>query len=124
MKAKKALILFLTLCLAVSSVLCLGVSAEGTEEAGKGLSTGAIVSLCIAGALVVLAVVLCIIKREKVKESLKSYKSEMKKIVWYSREQTVHSSIVVIVCIVFIGAVIAALDFGFSHLLSWIAALV
>ena len=60
----------------------------------------------------------------KIKKFFKDYKSEMKKIVWYSREQTVHSSIVVIVCIVFIGAVIAALDFGFSHLLSWIAALV
>lgn len=60
----------------------------------------------------------------RIGKSLREYKSEMKKIVWYSREQTVHSSIVVIVCIVFNGAVIAALDFGFSHLLSWIAALV
>lgn len=60
----------------------------------------------------------------RIGKALREYKSEMKKIVWYSREQTVHSSIVVIVCIVVIGAVIAALDFGFSHLLSWIAALV
>lgn len=113
MKAKKALILFLTLCLAVSSVLCLGVSAEGKEEAGKGLSTGAIVSLCIAGALVVLAVVLCIIKREKVKESLKSYKSEMKKITWYPKKQVWASTLFVIVSVLAIAAVIGLLDYAF-----------
>ena len=31
----------------------------------------------------------------RIGKSLREYKSEMKKIVWYSREQTVHSSIVV-----------------------------
>lgn len=60
----------------------------------------------------------------RIGKSLREYKSEMKKIVWYSREQTVHSSVVVIVCIIVIGAVIAGLDYGFSHLLSWIAGLV
>ena len=52
----------------------------------------------------------------RIGKSLREYKSEMKKIVWYSREQTVHSSIVVIVCIVFIGAVIAIqMQINFSN---------
>lgn len=113
MKAKKALILFLTLCLAISSVLCLGVSAEEAEEASKGLSTGAIVSLCIAGALIIALVVVCIVKREKVKESLKSYKSEMKKITWYPKKQVWASTLFVIVSVIAIAAVIGLLDYAF-----------
>ena len=113
MKAKKALILFLTLCLAISSVLCLGLSAEEAEEASKGLSTGAIVSLCIAGALIIALVVVCIVKREKVKESLKSYKSEMKKITWYPKKQVWASTLFVIVSVIAIAAVIGLLDYAF-----------
>jgi len=114
MKAKKALILFLTLCLAFSTVLCLGVSAEDAEEtASKGLSTGSIVSLCIAGALIIAAVVLCIVKREKVKESLKSYKSEMKKITWFPKKQVWASTLFVIVSVLAISAVIGLLDYAF-----------
>lgn len=113
MKAKKALILFLTLCLAFSMVLCLGVAAEDTAETSKGLSTGSIVSLCIAGALIIAAVVVCIVRREKVKESLKSYKSEMKKITWYPKKQVWASTLFVIVSVIAIAAVIGLLDYAF-----------
>lgn len=114
MKATKALILFLTLCLAIGSVLCLGVAAEdAAKTANKGLSVGAIVSLCIAGALIIAAVVLCIIKREKVKESLRSYKSEMKKITWFPRKQVWASTLFVIVSVLVISAVIGLLDYAF-----------
>lgn len=114
MKAKKALILFLTLCVAFSAVFCLGVAAEdAADNANKGLSTGAIVSLCIAGALIIAAVVICVIKREKVKESLKAYKSEMKKITWYPKKQVWASTLFVIVSVIAIAAVIGLLDYAF-----------
>ena len=115
MKATKALVLFLTLCLAIGSVLCLGVAAEdAAATASKGLSVGAIVSLCIAGALIIAAVVLCIIKREKVKESLRSYKSELKKITWCPFKSVKNSTAIVVAFTVVLAAIIAVLDLGFS----------
>lgn len=114
MKAKKAVILFLTLCLAVGAFLCLGVSAEDAEGAAAGkLSTGALVSLIIGGVLIVVAVVLCIVRREKLKETLKSYKSEMKKITWYPRKQVVASTVFVVVSVLVIALVIGMLDYAF-----------
>ena len=114
MKAKKAVILFLTLCLAVGASLCLGVSAEDAEEAAAGgLSTGALVSLIIGGVLIVAVIVLCIVKRAKLKETLKSYRSEMKKITWYPRKQVVASTVFVVVSVLVIAVVIGMLDYAF-----------
>lgn len=62
--------------------------------------------------------------KERLAKSLREYKSELKKIVWYSREQTFHSTVVVIVSILLVGAAVAVVDFGFSHLLSWLASLI
>lgn len=62
--------------------------------------------------------------KERIAKSLREYKSELKKVVWYSREQTFHSTIVVIVTVLALGVAVAAVDFGFSHLLSWLASLV
>ena len=52
------------------------------------------------------------------------YKSELKKIVWYSREQTFHRTIVVLVSIIVSAAVIAVVDFSFSHLITWLGSLI
>ncbi len=38
----------------------------------------------------------------------------MKKIVWYSRHDTIHSTILVIVSIVIVSAVVSVLDLGFT----------
>ncbi|MFA6947919.1 MAG: preprotein translocase subunit SecE [Eubacteriales bacterium] len=51
---------------------------------------------------------------DKVKRFFRDYKSEMKKIVWYSRKDTIHSTILVVVAIVISAAFIGAIDFGFS----------
>ena len=54
---------------------------------------------------------------------LKDCKSELKKIVWFSKEQTIKSTAVVIVVLVVCSAVISGLDVGFSKLVNWLATL-
>ena len=63
-------------------------------------------------------------RRERIAKSFREYKSELKKIVWYSREQTFHSTIVVLVSIIVSAAVIAVVDFSFSHLITWLGSLI
>ena len=118
MKTKKSLVLFLISCLLLSSLLCLGVAAEDGETKGifGNMSTGAIVSLCIGAALVVLIVVLCIVKRQKVVEGCRAYRSEMKKITWYSWKNVVRGTVFVLVCVLIIAVVVGLLDFVFFEL--------
>ena len=119
MKMKKCLLLLLTVCLAFS-LLCIGVAAhaeETTEEAtgvfGTNLSVGDFVSLCIAGVALLVVIVLCIVKREKLAESLRAYKREMKNVTWFSWKNVVRSTVFVIVAIVVVAAVIGLLDYAF-----------
>lgn len=78
------------------------------------------------GALVVFAVVCFIcIKRENkfgnwLKKIFKDYKSELKKIVWASKDFTVKSTIVVIVCLLVCAGVIGLLDVGLNALILWL----
>ncbi|MBQ4648965.1 MAG: preprotein translocase subunit SecE [Clostridia bacterium] len=58
------------------------------------------------------------------KKFFKDYKSELKKIVWASKDFTVKSTIVVIVCLLVCAGVIGLLDFGLSKLLLWLLSLV
>lgn len=61
-------------------------------------------------------------KAEKPKVSLgarlskfwREYKSELKKIVWFSRDDTIRGTILVLVSIVVVSIVISALDMTFS----------
>ncbi len=52
--------------------------------------------------------------KERIAKFFRDYKSELKKIVWCSPKQTLNNSILVIACILVLGAVIALLDFGFG----------
>lgn len=61
---------------------------------------------------------------EKVKKFFRDYKSELKKIVWYSRKDTIHSTILVVVAIVISAAFIGVVDFGFSKAVLALGALV
>ena len=54
---------------------------------------------------------------KKVKNFFRDYKSEMKKIVWFSREDTVKNTAVVLVMMVISGAAVALFDFGFAQLI-------
>ena len=78
------------------------------------------------GALVILVVVCFIcIKRENkfgnwLKKFFKDYKSELKKIVWASKDFTIKSTIVVIVCLLVCAGVIGLLDVGLNALILWL----
>ena len=54
----------------------------------------------------------------------REYKSEMKKIVWFSRKDTINSTILVLVSIIVCSAVISLLDYGFSSALMAIGKLI
>lgn len=50
---------------------------------------------------------------ERIKRFFKDYKSELKKITWFSREQTLKSTAVVCVVVIILAAIIGGLDFLF-----------
>lgn len=54
-------------------------------------------------------------KQSKITKFFKDYKSEFKKIVWPSKEDTLRMSVVVIVAIVVASVAIFLLDLGFSN---------
>ena len=121
MKAKKSLALFLVSCLCLTLALCLGVGAEGettgtTTPAKTGMDTFTLVSLIIAGVLIGLAVVLCIVKRKKLAEGMRSYKSEMKKITWFPWKNVWRCTIFVIVAILAVALVVGLLDMAFFEI--------
>ena len=76
--------------------------------------TELIVNRVIGGVILVIAVVLIIKFREKLAKFLRSVKSELKKIVWSSKEQTRKNFIVVIVIVALIALLVFVLDLAFS----------
>ena len=117
MNVKKCLVLFLAICLSFS-VLSLAVAAEDAAEETRilGLELGNFISLAIAVALLVVAIVLCIVKRKKLVEALRAYRSEMKKITWFSWKNVVRCTVFVLVAVVAIAAVVGLLDFIFFQI--------
>ncbi len=118
MNVKKCLVLFLAICLSFS-VLSIAVAAEDTATEDTfllGFTTGEFISLAIAVALLILAAVLCIVKRKRLAEALRAYKSEMKKITWFSWKNVVRCTVFVVISVVAIAAVVGLLDFVFFQL--------
>ena len=60
----------------------------------------------------------------KISSFFKNNKSEMKKISWYGKAQTMKSTGVVIVVLVAASVVLGLIDLGLSNLLAWIGQLV
>ncbi|MCI5676610.1 MAG: preprotein translocase subunit SecE [Clostridia bacterium] len=113
MKTMKSIGLVLA-CLALSVLSFFSVAAEeGAENASKGLSTGALVSLIIAGVVLVAVVVLCVIRREKLKESLRAYRREMKNITWYPWKSVWRNTVLVVVVVLVAALLIGLLDIAF-----------
>lgn len=112
MKAKKSLVLFLISCLVLTLTFCLGVAAEDGESANK-IDTFTLVSLIVAGVVLVVVVVLCIVKRHKLMESLRAYRSEMKKITWFPWKSVWRSTILVIIVVLATALVVGLLDIAF-----------
>ena len=113
MKAKKNLVPFLLSCLSLVLTFGLGVAAAEEETAKKGLSTLALVSLIVGGVVLLAVIVLCIIKREKLAESLKAYRREMKNITWYPWKQVWRGTGMVIVIVLVTALVVGLLDIAF-----------
>ena len=90
-------------------------STDNKTEEKKGMSTQTIITLCIFGVLIVAAVVLGIIFREKVGKFLRVYKSEAKKIVWLPWDQTKKSTLVVLIVLVVCALAICLLDFALGQ---------
>ena len=111
MKAKKNLVAFLICCLCLMLTFCLGVAAE--DGKGDGMSTFALVSLIVGGVALIAVIVLCIVKREKLVESLRAYRSEMKKITWFPWKSVVRCTVFVIVAILATALVVGLLDIVF-----------
>ena len=127
MKAKRSLALFLISCLILCAFFCFGVSAaDAAETASEGISTFALVSIIVGGVVLVVAVVLCIVKRKKLAESLRAYKRELKNVTWFSWKNVVRSTVFVLVAILVVAAVIGLIDFAFFQgqrmLVKWIGA--
>ena len=118
MKAKKSLVLFLVFSLCLTLALCLGVSAESASNTttpaddGKilGMETFNFVSLVVLAVVLVVVLVLCIVKRAKVAESFRAYKSEMKKITWFPWKSVWRCTVFVLVSLVVIAVVVGFLD--------------
>ncbi len=62
--------------------------------------------------------------KERVSKALREYKSELKKIVWFNREQTFKSSVIVVISVVIVSAFIGSLDYIFSSALIWLGKLI
>ena len=141
MKANKILVSLLTLVLTVAlmfSLFSVSVFAEDASSSTTGSSSSTtadddhaghdhgeekkefnlvetIISLSIVGVVAIAVAVYCIVKREKVGKFFRALKSEMKKIVWFSWNDTKKNSIVVIVAVVIIAAFIGLLDLAFNN---------
>lgn len=59
-------------------------------------------------------------KSHKISKFFKDLKSELKKITWYSKHDTINSSVWTIIALVIFSAVIFGVNWGFSALLSLI----
>ena len=62
-------------------------------------------------------------KTNKIAKFFRDYKSEFKKIVWPTKEETLRMSAVVLVAIIIAGAAIWLLDTSFSGLIDLLAGL-
>lgn len=62
--------------------------------------------------------------KDRIAKAFREFRAEMKKIIWYSREQTFKSTVVVIVSIVIASAFTGCLDFLFSQGIRWLGSLV
>ncbi len=78
------------------------------------MTTNQIVWLVVGGVLLVAAVVLGIIFREKLAKFFRVYKNECKKITWLSWKETRKSTLVVLVLLIACAAAISLLDFALS----------
>ena len=111
MKLLKKWMLALSAMLLTMSLFAIPAFAEEAADKADKFPTWAIWAI-VGGVVVIAAVVLAIIFREKIGKFLRVYKSEWKKIVWLPWDQTKKSTLVVLVVLIVCAAVICLLDLG------------
>ena len=99
-------------------------TTEGSTEASTGstsdakndgkLGVGGIIGICIAGAIVVVAVIFGVKYRENIVKYIRVLKSESKKIVWFPWDQTKKNTLVVLIVLIACAAAICLLDFALT----------
>ena len=99
-------------------------ATEGSTEASTGstsekkdngkLGVGGIIGICIAAAIVVVAVIFGVKYRENIVKYLRVLKSESKKIVWFPWDQTKKNTLVVLIVLIACAAAICLLDFALN----------
>ena len=104
-----------------------GEIEEEAEEAAKDanakkpfVKTAGFWILVVLGALILVFVILWIVRptfREKVKKFIREYKSELKKIVWSSKEDVIKNTKTVVIAIVVTAVVIGLIDLGLGKLI-------
>ena len=59
----------------------------------------------------------------KIGNFFRACKSELKKIVWYSKKDTFNSTLLVVIVLIVCSAAISILDFGFAKVIELLASL-
>ena len=89
-------------------------SGDGHNHGNENDNTDTIISLIVGGVIIVVIGIVCIIKRESLGKFLRGLKSEMKKVVWLPKNQTLRSTVVVLIIVAVCAIVIGVLDFAFG----------
>ena len=86
----------------------------GLTDAQKSLQKTLIINAIIVGVIIAIIVIVAIKFRTKLGDFFRSVKSERKKIVWSSKENTKKSFLVVIVVAIAIALLLFIVDFAFK----------
>ena len=98
-------------------------AAKAEREARDAMITTLIINAAIIGAIVLIVVILAIKFRAKLSAFLRSVKSELKKIVWTSKENTRKGFLVVAIVAVAFAIALGLIDFAFQTGISGLAEL-
>ena len=99
---------------AASTTAAPGTTAHDHDHENENDPIDTIISLIVGGVIILAIGIICIIKREPLGKFLRSLKSEMGKIVWLPKNQTIRSTIVVLIIVLACAIAIGLLDFLFG----------
>ena len=88
-------------------------SSTGSGEEGDSM-TDTIISIVVGAVIIIAVAVVCIIKREPLGKFMRSLKSEMGKIVWLPKNQTLKNTVVVLIIVAACAIAIGIIDLAFG----------
>ena len=124
-KNKRSLIALVMSLVLILSFFTVSVFAEGYSEAQiEDIKNTLIINGAIILGIIVIAVVLIIRFRKKLFSFLRTVKSELKKIVWSSKENTRKSFLVVVVVAVAFALGTFLIDFALGEVVKTLATII